>query len=599
LPFKLLGCAKKEMPTTAQSIEPKPTPAWSLVLASLAVGVVAGFGAVLFRALIGGFHNLLFLGRFSFDYDANVHTAASPWGAWVIGVPVLGAVGVAWLVKTFAPEAKGHGVPEVLDAIYYHDGKIRPVVAAVKSLASALSIGSGGSVGREGPIIQIGSTFGSVLGQWLPMPVRQRVILIAAGAGGGIAATFDTPIGGIAFAAELMLVCINPLSLLCVGIACVTATTIGRCYFGIFPSFNVPAIAQMEGPGASLAGFVVFGLLMGGVAWLTTRSIYWFEDLFDRMPGNYYMRHMTGMLLMGLMMYGFMIFSAPVFGQSNHYYIEGVGYATIMDILNGGLTAAGFLLLLGVLKLLATCLTLGSGASGGVFSPCMLIGAALGAGLSSVANSLIPALALNPVHFAVAGMAAMVGGTTGAAITATIMTFEMTRDYTVILPVILTVTLASAVRHWLLPDTIYTLKLQRRGHVVPQGLQAWDGERQSRHVMSPDFQVISESEAGNETLVRSALSRGQVLIVMGTENNVRGVMGPWCSLDTAAPATVTFVTVRPDDRMSEVLRMLHQSGARVALVTENSGPAKRAEVKGIITEREITRLACTSAQFAS
>jgi chloride channel protein, CIC family len=585
-----------EMSTTAQTIEPKPTPACALVLASLAVGVVAGFGAVLFRALIGGFHNLLFLGRFSFDYDANIHTAVSPWGAWVIGVPVLGAVGVAWLVKTFAPEAKGHGVPEVLDAIYYHDGKIRPIVAAVKSLASALSIGSGGSVGREGPIIQIGSTFGSVLGQWLPMPVRQRVILIAAGAGGGIAATFDTPIGGIAFAAELMLVCINPLSLLCVGIACVTATTIGRCYFGIFPSFNVPAIAQVEGPGASLAGFAIFGLFMGGVAWLTTRSIYWFEDLFDRMPGNYYTRHMIGMLLMGLMMYGFMIFSAPLFGQPNHYYLEGVGYATIMDILNGGLTAAGFLLLLGVLKLLATCLTLGSGASGGVFSPCMFIGAALGAGFSSVANSVIPGLALNPVHFAVAGMAAMVGGTTGAVLTATIMTFEMTRDYTVILPVILTVTLATVVRQWLLPATIYTLKLQRRGHVVPQGLQAWDGERQSHHVMSPDFQVISESEAGNETFVRSALSRGQVLLVMGTENNVRGVLGPWCSPDMTAQSTITFVTVRPEDRMSEVLRTLHQSGARVALVMQRSGSTKNA-VLGIITEREVAQMACASAKF--
>ena len=173
------------MESTAPTGEPKPIAAWVILLASLAVGLVAGFGAVLFRTLIGGFHNLLFIGRFSFDYDANLHTAASPWGAWVIAVPVAGAVGVAWLVKTFAPEAKGHGVPEVIDAIYYHDGKIRPIVAAIKSLASALSIGSGGSVGREGPIIQIGSAFGSTVGQLIAMPVRQRAVLIAAGAGGG------------------------------------------------------------------------------------------------------------------------------------------------------------------------------------------------------------------------------------------------------------------------------------------------------------------------------------------------------------------------------------------------------------------------------
>jgi CIC family chloride channel protein len=584
------------MTDKAPTAEPKPIAAYAMAIMSLAVGLVAGYGAVLFRGLIGGFHNLLFLGRFSFDYDANFHTAASPWGAWVVAVPVVGAVGVAWLVKTFAPEAKGHGVPEVLDAIYHHDGKIRPVVAAIKSLASALSIGSGGSVGREGPIIQIGSTFGSVLGQWLPMPVRQRVILIAAGAGAGIAATFNTPVGGIVFAAELMLVCIYPLSLLCVGIACVTATTIGRCYFGIFPSFNVPAIAQVEGAGASLVGFVVFGLLMGIVAWLTTRSIYWFEDLFDRMPGNYYTRHMTGMLLVGLMMYGLMIFSMPRFGQPNHYYLEGVGYATIMDILNGGLTAAGFLLLLGVLKLLATCLTLGSGASGGVFSPCIFIGAALGAGFSGAANTVMPALALNPVHFAIAGMAAMVGGTTGAVLTATIMTFEMTRDYTVILPVIITVALATALRQWLLPATIYTLKLQRRGHVVPQGLQAWDGERHSRHVMSPDFQILSESEAGNETVVCAALASGKVLIVMGLENKVRGVIGPWCGSDATTPSKNDFVTVRAEERICEVLRALHQAGARVALVSQDLD-STQSPVLGIITEREIARAACASAQF--
>jgi CIC family chloride channel protein len=314
------------------------------------------------------------------------------------------------------------------------------------------------------------------------------------------------------------------------------------------------------------------------------------------MPGNYYTRHMTGMLLVGLMMYGFMTYSNSSFGQPNHYYLEGVGYATIMDILRGGLTAAGFLLFLGVVKLLATCLTLGSGASGGVFSPCMFIGAALGAGGSGLVNMIIPGLALNPVHFALAGMAAMVGGTTGAVLTATIMTFEMTRDYTVILPVILTVALATAIRQWLLPATIYTLKLQRRGHVVPQGLQAWDGERQSRHVMSPDFQVISEGESRDETVVRPVLARGQVLVVLGNESKVCGVIGPWPGAD--ATSTHAFATVRADARMSEVLRALHQSGARVAVVLQDLDSTKRS-VLGIITEREIAGLAGTAAHFAS
>ena len=212
--------------------EPGPVPWWLMVLCALAVGVIAGLGAVVFRGMIGGFHNLLFLGRWSFAYDANVHTLASPWGAGIILVPVLGAIGVAFLVKTFAPEAKGHGVPEVMEAIYYKDGRIRPIVALVKSVASALSIGSGGSVGREGPIIQIGAAFGSTLGQLISMPARQRVILIAAGAGGGIAATFNTPIGGIAFAMELMMTSAGAQSLLMVALSCATATYIGRLFLG-------------------------------------------------------------------------------------------------------------------------------------------------------------------------------------------------------------------------------------------------------------------------------------------------------------------------------------------------------------------------------
>ncbi len=178
---------------------------FSFFFLSVLIGIVAGLGAVAFRGLIAFFHNLLFLGQISFIYDAKAHTPLSPWGPFVILVPVLGAVGVSFLVQNFAPEAKGHGVPEVMDAIYYNRGLIRPVVAVIKSLASALSIGSGGSVGREGPIIQIGSSFGSTVGQVLRMPVWQRITLIAAGTGGGIAATFNTPIGGMLFAIEITL----------------------------------------------------------------------------------------------------------------------------------------------------------------------------------------------------------------------------------------------------------------------------------------------------------------------------------------------------------------------------------------------------------
>src|SRR5580692_12425130 len=162
-------------------------------------------------------------------------------GAWVVLVPAVGAIGVTFIISNFAPEAKGHGVPEVMDAIYYNGGRIRPIVAVAKSLASALAIGSGAAVGREGPIIQIGSALGSTLGQLISMSMGQRIILVAAGAGAGIAATFNTPIGGVLFATELMMPEISVNTFLPVAISTGTATFIGRLFFGAQPAFSVPS----------------------------------------------------------------------------------------------------------------------------------------------------------------------------------------------------------------------------------------------------------------------------------------------------------------------------------------------------------------------
>jgi len=240
-----------------------------LSMLAIAVGIVGGFGAVLFRDLIGFIHNLFFLGRLSVRYDANLFTPPSPWGVFVILVPVIGGLFVTFLTTKFAPEARGHGVPEVMDAIYYKGGVIRPVVAVVKSLASAFSIGSGAAVGREGPIIQIGSAFGSTLGQIVRMPPGQRIILVAAGAGAGIAATFNTPIGGVMFAIELMMPEVSVRTFLPVALATGTATFIGRYFFGAQPAFDVPVFAI---PTADLASaitlclYAVLGAITGVAA---------------------------------------------------------------------------------------------------------------------------------------------------------------------------------------------------------------------------------------------------------------------------------------------------------------------------------------------
>src|SRR5271170_7755051 len=292
------GSANDHSRTSARSLS---APAlWTL---SIPVGVVAGLGAVVFRALIGFVHNLLFLGKLSATYDASTHTPPGPWGPFIILAPVLGALGVAFLVKNFAPEAKGHGVPEVMDAVYNRKGVIRPVVSVVKALASALSIGSGASIGREGPIIQIGSSFGSTVGQLLGVPAWQRITLIGAGAGAGIAATFNTPVGGVLFAVEIILHEVSARTLVPVTIATATASYVGRLFFGSHPSFVIPASEMPYFHHTDpfvLIFYVGLGLLTGLVSVVYSRSIYAFEDFFDRrVRGNYYLRHMLGMLSVG------------------------------------------------------------------------------------------------------------------------------------------------------------------------------------------------------------------------------------------------------------------------------------------------------------
>ena len=335
-----------------------------LSLLALALGTVTGLGAVLFRDLIGLIHNLMFTGHAVVHYDANVFTAPAPWGPWVILVPVIGAVGVTFVVSNFAPEAKGHGVPEVMDAIYFKGGVIRPVVALVKSLASAIAIGSGSSVGREGPIIQIGSALGSTLGQIVRMPVGQRIALVAAGAGAGIAATFNTPIGGVMFAIELMMPEVSVDTFLPVAIATGAATFVGRWFFGDAPAFHVPPLQALTIDPSALVVLVLYAVLggiTGAAAAGFVRGLHLFEDVFDRIP-NRYLRHIVGMLMMGALMYGLFV----GFGQ---YFVDGVGYATIQAILTGKMTAVWLLALLCVAKLLATSLSLGSGSSGASSRP--------------------------------------------------------------------------------------------------------------------------------------------------------------------------------------------------------------------------------------
>src|ERR1700744_2821599 len=263
----------------------------TLCLLALGVGVMTGVGAVALRSLIGLIHNAMFNGVFRVAYDANILEGPSRFGNWVILSPVLGGLVVVYLVESFAPEAKGHGVPEVMDAIYYQRGNIRGVVAVIKSLASALSIGSGASGGREGPIIPIGGALGSSFSKAIGLSTGQKITLLSAGAGAGIAATFNTPLGGVLFALEILLPEVSNRTFLPVFIATGAATLLGRILIGPSPAFTVPEISF---PSATSFGveeaiaFVCLGALCGVAAWAFIRLLVFMEDGFPKLPGGIY-----------------------------------------------------------------------------------------------------------------------------------------------------------------------------------------------------------------------------------------------------------------------------------------------------------------------
>jgi chloride channel protein, CIC family len=577
-----------------ESDESRQLPLAQISLLALGLGVVTGIGAVLFRDLIGLIHNLLFTGHASLHYDANIFTAPAPWGMLVILVPVLGAIGVTFLVTNFAPEAKGHGVPEVMDAIYHKGGVIRPVVALVKSLASALAIGSGSSVGREGPIIQIGSALGSTLGQIVRMPAGQRIALVAAGAGAGIAATFNTPIGGVMFAIELMMPEVSVETFLPVAIATGTATFVGRWFFGDTPAFHVPPLQAMAVDSNALIVLILFavlGALSGVAAAGFIKALHLAEDLFDRIRSRYW-RHMLGMLVVGVLMYMLL----RTFGE---YYVDGVGYATVQAILAGQISAFWLLALLGLCKALATSISLGSGSSGGIFSPSLYMGAALGGAFAALWNLAGLPIQLSVPAFAMVGMGSMVGGGTGAVMTAVTMIFEMTLDYSIVMPMIVAVAMSIGARRVLSRETIYTLKLVRRGRAIPKARHAnMFLVRSAREVMDADIQVLPAEESFDEYL-RQPEHAGRLRYVVVTDKGhlfgvIRVNTGLRRGLESASTgvslgdvANRNFTVVREDETAFDVIRRMWRRDAIMAVVVRGRGVPRGSDVAGVITKEHV------------
>ena len=428
-----------------------------MVLIATGCGLAGALGAVIFRFMIrfvqagafeglDGIHELFAEGFLAEAQDPLAVASQLEW-YWRMAIPAAGGLIVGPLIYFFAREAKGHGVPEVMAAVALRGGVIRMRVVALKALASAISIGTGGSVGREGPIVQIGSAMGSSIGQALKVPASQLRTIVACGAAAGISATFNAPIAGALFAAEIIVGNFAPAQLSPIVISSVVATVVSRAVLGNVPAFPVPPYALVSP--FELFPYMIVGLIAGFVALAFMLTLYASEDVFDRIPIPEWSKAMVG----GLMVGAIGIAYPSVFG---------VGYSTIGAALMGTLP----LVTMGVLviaKIAATSITIGSGGSGGIFAPSLFLGAMTGGFFGSIVHGLFPESTASSGAYALVTMGAVVAAATHAPITAIIMIFELTQSINIIPPLMAACVVSTLVTTFLQRDSIYTMKLRRRG----------------------------------------------------------------------------------------------------------------------------------------
>jgi CIC family chloride channel protein len=442
-----------------------------LILAAL-VGLAGGYFAIAFRFLIIyvtaalrilcgyisiGIHYLvLHISKiFSLQHSIDIDAFTGMQFVYMSLISIIGLMLAAFITNVFAKEAKGHGVPEVMSAVARKGGIIRPRIVIVKMFVSAICIGSGGSVGREGPIVQIGSAIGSALGQFFKVSGSAVIVLVGCGAAAGISATFNAPIAGTLFASEVILRDIRITSVSPILISSLVAASVSRAYYGNSPAFTVSHY-ELASYG-ELGLYCVLGLLAGLVAVVFIKVLYKTEDIFDAIKIHWLLKAAVGGLLLGLV-------------GMDYSEIHGVGYGVIEAILNNpGQYGIVILSLFCMLKIVMTSVTIGAGGSGGVFAPSLFMGAALG-GLFGICVQGIPFFDIaSPGAYALVGMSAVVAGTTHAPIQAILILVEMTGNYEIILPIMISCVISNIVAKKIESGSIYTMKLVRRGESLEIG----------------------------------------------------------------------------------------------------------------------------------
>jgi len=416
------------------------------------VGFIGGLVAQGLLELIYLFTNLFFYGKWSFAVTYPVHHHL---GAWVILIPPVGGLLVGVMIYFWEPTLKGHGIPEAMEAVLVGKSLVRMRVGILKPLATAFAIGTGGPFGAEGPIIQTGAAFGSIFAQLTKLTPYQRRVLLGSGAAAGMAATFVAPFAGILVAIELLLFEFRARSFIPVAISSAVATAVAVHFRGWAPLFPTPAFALKSMQELWL--FALMGLLTGVIAVAMIRVLFWIEDRFDNhfpLRPRLIWAPVCGALLLGIIGY----FYPQVFGT---------GYDTIRDMLNDRLTT-GKLLGVSVAKFWALVISLGSGTTGGVFAPSLIVGGGIGAVYAQIWHHFLPGLVSDPAFYALVAMAAVFGGIARAPFTSIVFLFELSRNPNAILPLVVCCVVSDGFVRLFSAESIMTGKLVKRGLLVVQ-----------------------------------------------------------------------------------------------------------------------------------
>jgi chloride channel protein, CIC family len=533
----------------------------TLFIAAL-IGVLAAFGALIFRGMILG-TEIIFWRTSNLTAEAF---KGIPW-YWKMLAPAVGGLLLAPIVVRWASAARGSGVPEVIESAAVHGGMVPRRIVPLKAIAAALCIGSGGSAGREGPIVHIGAAIGSWIAQYLKCSVKQTRTFMGCGVAGGIAATFNTPFAGALFAVEVVLGDFGTAKISPIVIASIVATVVSRHYAGDFPHIDVPDFSSQV-PVLTLLLCLAIGIGSGGVSALFIKMMHWGWSLANRWRYSPYLLPAAGGLLVGVIG----IFFPQVFG---------VGYDTINEVLLNRLDI-WLVFVLVVLKLLATSATLTSGGSGGIFAPSLFIGALLGGLFGYGVQWMLPAMDLSTTIFVLVGMGAMVAGTTRAPISAILVIFELTYEPTVIVPLMAACIPSVLISAWFHGDSIYIAKLTHKGVRLKKknelnllkGMQVIDVMESRVTAVSPNTTLMEMVERFFQStfpIMWMVNEKGKLLGVLESRNlefamlEKESLMALVTASDVATPISSV---VYADDDLSLAMNLFSQSDFEILAVLD-------------------------------